>query len=239
MHKLQDEDWGRNSSENYVICSWRRVFIVSIVYSVFVYQELEMGPAGVSSTLTISDQRSYIKIATLRRKNPIQIHDALGEVSGEFTVERSTVCRWVNRFRGGCVCIDNDPRLWRPRTSSDERSVKLVADALEGDSRETCEELSRATRVKMSQENAHESTSVAPGWVTHSPWQCSPAHCGCYNKKKSRLWVGSVTSCALQSRHECTRLLRIPKVKRTYAWMMFFFSGRAFRWRYPSYSTHE
>ena len=70
-----------------------------------------MGPAGVSSTLTISDQRSYIKIATLRRKNPIQIHDALGEVSGEFTVERSTVCRWVNRFRGGCVCIDNDPRL--------------------------------------------------------------------------------------------------------------------------------
>ena len=36
-----------------------------------------------------------------------------------------------NRSRGGCVSIDNDPRSGRPRTSTDERSVKLVADALE------------------------------------------------------------------------------------------------------------
>ena len=40
------------------------------------------------------------------------------------------------------MSIDNDPRPGRPRTSTDERSVKLVADALE-DHRATCEELSR------------------------------------------------------------------------------------------------
>ena len=45
------------------------------------------------------------------------------------------------------MCIDNDPRLGRPITSTDERSVKLVADALEEDRRATCEELSRATGV--------------------------------------------------------------------------------------------
>ena len=61
-----------------------------------------MEPAGVSGTLAISDQKSYI-IETLRGKNPTEIHGALSEVRGEFTVDRSTVSRWANRFRGGCV----------------------------------------------------------------------------------------------------------------------------------------
>ena len=64
MHKLAVPRIGWcNPSENYVTCIWRlrneaRVFIVSIVYSIFVLQELEMEPAGVSGTVTISDQRN-------------------------------------------------------------------------------------------------------------------------------------------------------------------------------------
>ena len=54
---------------------------------------------------------------------------------------RSTVSRWVNHFHGDCVSIDNDPRPGRPRTSTDETSVKLVADALEEDDHATYEEL--------------------------------------------------------------------------------------------------
>ena len=68
-------------------------------------------------------------------------------------------CSTVSR-RGGCVSINKDSRPGRSRTLTDERSVKLMADALE-DRLETCEELSRATRTKTSQENAQESTSVA------------------------------------------------------------------------------
>ena len=45
------------------------------------------------------------------------------------------------------MSIDNDPRSGRPRTSTDERSVKLVADAFEEDHCATCEELSRVTVV--------------------------------------------------------------------------------------------
>ena len=52
----------------------------------------------------------------------------------------STVSSWDKRFRGGCVGIDNDPRPGRTRTSTDERSVKLVADALEEERRATCDE---------------------------------------------------------------------------------------------------
>ena len=68
-------------------------------------------------------------------------------------MDRSTVSCWANRFRGGCVSTDNDPRPRRPRTSTDERSVKLVADALQEDRRATSEKLSRATGAKSSQEN--------------------------------------------------------------------------------------
>ena len=84
-------------------------------------------------------------------------------------MDRSTISRWANRFRGGCVSIDTDPRPGRRRTSTDERNVKLVADALEEDLRATCEELSRATETKTLQENAQEPTSSARGWATHSP----------------------------------------------------------------------
>ena len=40
-------------------------------------------------------------------------------------------------------------------------------------------------------------------------------------KKTSRLWVGSVISCALQSRYESTGFRFIPRVKTMYAWMTF------------------
>ena len=108
----------------------------------------------MSGTVSISEQRSFIKIETLHLKIPTEIHGALREVCGEFTVDCSTVSRWANSFRGGCVSIDNGPRPGRPRTSTDDRSLKLVADALEEDRRATYEELSRATGAKTSQENA-------------------------------------------------------------------------------------
>ena len=74
---------------------------------------------GVSGAVTISDQRSYIKIETLRGNNPTEINSALSEVCGGFTVERSTVSRWANRIRGGCVSIDKDPQPGRSRTLAD------------------------------------------------------------------------------------------------------------------------
>ena len=60
--------------------------------------------------MTISEQRSYIKIEALLGKNHTEIHDALSEVCGKFTVDRSTVCCWANSFRAGYVSIDQDGR---------------------------------------------------------------------------------------------------------------------------------
>ena len=90
------------------------------ILSIFVQQELEMEPAGVSGTVTISDHRSYIMFETLSGKNPTEIHSALSEVCGEFTVDRGTVSRWANRCCGGYVSIENDPRPGMTRTPIDE-----------------------------------------------------------------------------------------------------------------------
>jgi transposase len=100
-----------------------------------------MASASASSTVTFEDQRSYIKIETLRGKRPTEIQSALREVCGEQTVDRSTVSRWATRFHEGRVSINDDPRPGRPKTSTDERSVKLMADFLEADRRVPCERI--------------------------------------------------------------------------------------------------
>ena len=106
-----------------------------------------MASTGASGTVTDEDQRSYMKIETLRGKNPTEIYSAMREVCGVQTVDRSTVSRWATRFREGCVTINDDPRPRRAKTSTDERSVKLVADFLAEDRRATCKEISQATGI--------------------------------------------------------------------------------------------
>ena len=89
-------------------------------------------------------------------------------VSSQWTVVQLLIGLTVWLF-GSCVSIGNNPRPGRPKTSTDERSMKLVKGTLEEDQCETCEKLSRAMGAKTLQKNAEEPTSVAHGWATHSP----------------------------------------------------------------------
>ena len=107
---------------------------------------LDLASASASA-VTVEDQRSYIKIETVLGKNPTEIYSALLEVCGEQTVDRSTISRWATRFREGRITLNDDPRPGRPKTSTDERSVKLVADFLAEDRRATCAEISQANRI--------------------------------------------------------------------------------------------
>jgi hypothetical protein len=106
-----------------------------------------MASASALGTVTVEDQRSYIKIETLRGKRPTETHNALCVVCGEQTVDRSTVSRWATRFHEGRVSINDDPRPGRPKTSTDEQSVELVADFLEADHQVKCKEISQATGI--------------------------------------------------------------------------------------------
>jgi len=108
---------------------------------------LDMASAGTLGTVAVEYQRSYIKIETLRGKNPTEFHSALCEVCGEQTVDRSTVSGWATRFCEGHVTINDDQKPGRLKTSTDEQSVKLVADFLAQDRRATCKEISQATGI--------------------------------------------------------------------------------------------
>jgi hypothetical protein len=108
---------------------------------------LDTASAGASGTVTVDDQRSHIKIETLCGKTPTEIHTALREVCGEQTADRSILSYWATRFREERVTIKDDPRPGWPKTSTDERSVKLVADFLAEYRPATCEEISQGTGI--------------------------------------------------------------------------------------------
>jgi transposase len=106
-----------------------------------------MASASASGTVMVEDQRLYINIEILGGKRPTEIHSALREVCGEQIVDHHTVSRWATHFHEGHVSINNDPRPGRPKTSTDEQSVKIVVDFLEADYRVACEEISQATKI--------------------------------------------------------------------------------------------
>jgi len=101
------------------------------------------------SQISRSDQRSYIKIETLRGKNPTEIHNAVHEVYGDSVVDRSTVSRWACRFREGRVSIQDDPRNGRPVTATDNTSVVTVSTVLEEDRRKSCEETAHEANMSI------------------------------------------------------------------------------------------
>jgi len=93
------------------------------------------------SQISHSDQRSYIKIETLRGKNPTEIHNALHEVCGDNVVDCSTVSCWTFHFREVQVSIQDDPRSGLPVTATDDTSVVIVSTLLEEDRFKSCEEI--------------------------------------------------------------------------------------------------
>ena len=62
-------------------------------------------------------QRAVIEFLTAEGVNPTDIHRRLEVVYGDETVDRSTVNRWVIRFRTaevGKASIGDEPRTGRP-----------------------------------------------------------------------------------------------------------------------------
>jgi len=123
----------------------------------------------VPRLMTIS---AYIKIETLRGKTPTEIHSSLMEVCGVETVDRSTISCLAQRFRVGRLSRENDPKSGRPRTSTDDQSVKRVLKILAEDRRMTCEEtancagISRASAYRILTERLHKRRNAAR-WVPH------------------------------------------------------------------------
>ena len=68
----------------------------------------------------------YIKIESLRGKNPTEIHNNLSEVCGDNVVDRSTVSLWSVHFHEGWLSTEDNPRSGRPSTVADYTSEVIV-----------------------------------------------------------------------------------------------------------------
>ena len=110
-------------------------------------RSLEMEEETDWSQISHSDQRSYIKIETLRWKNPTEIHNTLHEVCGDSVVDHSMVSWWASRFREGRVSIQDDPRSGQPVTAMDDTSVVIVSNLLEEDWRKSWRNCAWSKRV--------------------------------------------------------------------------------------------
>jgi transposase len=103
-----------------------------------------------SGKITVMDQRLYVKIKTLRGIMPTQIYESLREVCGDYTVDRSTISRWSQRFCEGRIAVEDNQCPDRPRSSTDYISAVIIANVLEEDRRMTCEEMARESGIPKS-----------------------------------------------------------------------------------------
>jgi histone-lysine N-methyltransferase SETMAR len=124
------------------------------------------------SRISRSDQRSYIKVETLRGKNPTEIHNDLYDVCGNSVVDRSVVSQWASRFREGRVSIQDEPRSGRPVTATDDTPVVIVSTMLEEDRHKSREEIAHeasmsTTSVFRIVTRTLQERKVAAKWVPH------------------------------------------------------------------------
>lgn len=85
-------------------------------------------------------QRAVIGFLTAEKVTPTEIHRRLKKVYGDDAVDRSTVNRWVIKFRAcepGKTRIVDEPRSGRPITATDDKHRKLVDDFIQNDRRIT------------------------------------------------------------------------------------------------------
>lgn len=106
MHKMATmRSWSNHSEGEVSYC--RRldeaegVFVTSLVHAVLNLRVLQISSAGTSVTVTVEDQRSYIRTETLYGKNRTEIHSVLNAVRGKQTI----ASRWATRFHDGRVGI--------------------------------------------------------------------------------------------------------------------------------------
>lgn len=130
----------------------------------------ENSPSGRISAI---EQRAYIRIETVRGKKVPDIHAALKEACGKFTVNRSTVQRWHTKFREGRISIEDDPRAGRPpAVTVDNTNASIIATLLDEDRRITVREIEAETGI--SKTSAQRiltqmlgKRKVAARWVPH------------------------------------------------------------------------
>ncbi|KAI6657079.1 hypothetical protein LOD99_15865 [Oopsacas minuta] len=79
------------------------------------------------------EQRAYVKIRTLLKISPTDVHKDLEEFYKDTALPYSTVVDWARRFREGRVSIEDEARIGRPVSSASDKNILEVSALLEED----------------------------------------------------------------------------------------------------------
>ncbi|KAI6655315.1 hypothetical protein LOD99_2150 [Oopsacas minuta] len=162
------------------------------------------------------EQRVYVKIRTLLKVSPTDVHKDLEEVYKDTALPYSTVVDWARRFREGRVSIEDGARIGRPvssasgkillrsRSKEDQCATKLLSEFDRADSR-------RLFEIVTGDET----------WVRYS----EP-----FSKEANKVWVAKGQDPPMIPRHD----FRDPKVM----YCIFFYSnGPVCQICVPKYQT--
>lgn len=115
-------------------------------------------------------QRAIIYFLWKEGVKTCEIVPRLRAVFGENAETKSTVYRWVERFKSGRTTIEDDPRSGRPNTAINKESVKAVEKIVEQNERVSIRKV--AKDVGISTRKVHEIlhdclgvSKVAEKWV--------------------------------------------------------------------------
>lgn len=94
-----------------------------------------------SSSISIEEQRAFIKISILCETSPTEIYNNLQKACGDTALSRTTVFDWARRFKEGRSSIQDNARTGRPASATDEINVNSVAVLIAEDPRQTCDNI--------------------------------------------------------------------------------------------------
>jgi histone-lysine N-methyltransferase SETMAR len=83
-----------------------------------------------ASSVTLEEQRSFIKIHYLLGTPKWEIEQMLRRALGKYAIARPTIHKWFERFKGGQTSTEDEPRSGRPKSATDESHQEALNQLL-------------------------------------------------------------------------------------------------------------
>lgn len=93
--------------------------------------------------------RAYIKGRSLLGLQAKDIHREVCDIYGEGQMSRSTVFRWVAKFKSGEQQLEDAARSGRPKTSVTKKNIGKISNLINADARYTVRQLARMTSLSL------------------------------------------------------------------------------------------
>ena len=101
----------------------------------------------------LKEQLIAVKFCVKLGKSETEIFSMFNMAYGEVAMKRTACFKWHERFKGGRQSIDDDERLGRPSTSTDDLGVDKINTVVRANRRLTIRELAEECGISVGSRN--------------------------------------------------------------------------------------